>query len=76
MTMKDWIIKMFSDDRGNFSTMRVIFVVWMLWSIFMGTTVWFHTHEASTTIAVTSALSGIGIGLKFGQNAQENNKNK
>lgn len=74
--MKSFIEKLLSDREGNFSTMRIIFLIWMFYSMAMGITVWSETKDVNSTILIVSTLSGIGVGLKFGQNFQENSLQK
>lgn len=60
----------FQDSKGNYSSMRVVFVVLMLDAMLMG---WYSLIAIGSgeAIAVFSAMSGVAVTLKTIQNQQE-----
>jgi hypothetical protein len=55
------------DQFGNNSSTRVMFIIIIFYSMFMTTLVWFHTKDYVGTLAMFTAISGLGTALKLGQ---------
>lgn len=67
-------IGFFQDPTGDFSIMRLIFAIGMMWSMFITSGMAIAGTSVPLLIALFSALSGVFVGLKLGQSQMERTK--
>lgn len=69
--MKDF----FKDEKGNFSSNRLIFVLGMIWAMCISSLfAYIFEWNAGEFIAVFTSNSAVFVGLKLGQKPMEKNK--
>lgn len=69
-------IGFFQDSNGDFSIMRLIFAIGMIWIMALTTGMAIAGTGVLLLISLFSAVSAVFVGLKLGQTQMENNSHK
>lgn len=67
--------KFLQDDKGNFSSTRLVFVAMIAYTLVMGIFV-FKSEGSVAAIAYVTAICGVASALKLGDKVSSSNNNK